>query len=524
MGKNKNRKGSRRGGGSDDASLSDDDGEMMSEADTSISSSATSSKILDFKNMDFAQRRELQRQQTQEKRRAKMKCYLCGNAGHVRRECPGIMDDGRGMSRFKSHFSDTKTAVAKHNQKRIGRKERSSSDSQGDQSYVQVDYPKGFLKLTDEDDQALQQSADRIDSFHYHDTNCDIDAMLAYLKSGRGKHRISQSEALQELQHYLECAMKQSCFGGMISISWLRKRRPWISPVPPGSFLEELQGKRLFFTVGLSPSDFLVDSSNDCDSGRQQQKQEAADGLAESLSSHPSLVAGFHATLDYSEDGLKGKGFSKECQLARLRWTCHAAGKCQVAVLVQIHPGITSIAPPNDDKGIAQNSGSGVAGTPYANVLLDLQQVLSECLVEFPSMKIHLSSWSGSASHMLAFQKAFPTLTVGLESSVTFQKAAHLHECAFELDLSNSSTPRLVLESNNSIPSTVANQMGRDAFSHPGWIPFIASAVAKHNRFRTVQVSLLDDIDSVNYAAVEVAKRTSVAAEALYPLLKEISG
>ena len=37
------------------------------------------------KHLDFAQRRELQRKEAAEKRRSKMKCYLCNQTGHVRR-------------------------------------------------------------------------------------------------------------------------------------------------------------------------------------------------------------------------------------------------------------------------------------------------------------------------------------------------------------------------------------------------------------------------------------------------------
>ncbi|KAL3898138.1 MAG: hypothetical protein SGARI_006750, partial [Bacillariaceae sp.] len=148
-------------------------------------------------------------------------------------------------------------------------------------------------------------------------------------------------------------------------------------------------------------------------------------------------------------------------------------------------------------------------------------QILSTTLETYPELKIHLSAWSGNPEHMLSFCKAFPTLTIGLDSSLTFQKAKHLHECAFELDLS-----RLVLETNSVIPSQVANRMGRDAFSHPGLIPFIATAVAKHSKYHpnsTVDKDDLDGGDANDYAALEVARKTAFAAVALYPLLAKVS-
>lgn len=568
MGK-KNRKGSRRG---DEEEGGDEHDEVLSSSPLKSSTKESNNK----KSMDFAERRELQRQQAQEKRRSKMKCYLCGKAGHVRRECPGILDDGRGMSRFKSaRFSDSKTAVSKqYETTTTKRKERSSSSGSygtNEPSYVQVDYPPGFssrmiedskpsssnsaneeLPLVDGDDRPT-----KVSPCYYHDTNCDIAAIVTYLQSGRGKkHRLSQTEALQELQHYLECAStKQESsllllrLGGMISNSWLRKHRPWTAPIPDNCFLQEERHCRLFYTVGLSPTDFVVltttttvDDNDDADAAfilqqQQQQKEEAVTALVETNASHPSSIAGFHATLDYTEDGSlnKRKGFNKESQLARLQWTCLAAGQCNLAVQIQVQPGYTSAVEDatsggRDDDGSSSSNSSSVAGTPYANALLDLQQVLSVCLQEFPALKIHLSSWNGSAAHMLAFSKAFPTMIFGLDSSVTFHKATHLHECAFELDFSATATttvlPRVVLETNNSIPSAVANGMGRDAFSQPGWIPFIASAIAKYNPFRVEtssgQEKNEEEIEEVDFAAIEIAKRTALAAEALYPLLKTV--
>jgi hypothetical protein len=84
-------------------------------------SSSNSSPPKDL-NLGFAEKRELQRHAAAEKRRQKQKCYLCGKAGHVRRQCPGIVDDGRGMSRYKGK-SNIKSEVQKREQAREKRAE-----------------------------------------------------------------------------------------------------------------------------------------------------------------------------------------------------------------------------------------------------------------------------------------------------------------------------------------------------------------------------------------------------------------
>eukprot|EP00947_MAST-08B_sp_MAST-8B-sp1_P006013 g6013.t1 len=43
---------------------------------------------------ELAERQEKQK----EKRKAKQRCHICGETGHVRRECPGVADGGRGQS------------------------------------------------------------------------------------------------------------------------------------------------------------------------------------------------------------------------------------------------------------------------------------------------------------------------------------------------------------------------------------------------------------------------------------------
>jgi Tat protein secretion system quality control protein TatD with DNase activity len=65
----------------------------------------------------------------------------------------------------------------------------------------------------------------------------------------------------------------------------------------------------------------------------------------------------------------------------------------------------------------------------------------------------------------------------GMDASVGFAKATHMHECAFEVPMS-----QLLLEtgSPSTIPPMVGQLRGRDAFCHSGMIPLIAKALAAH--------------------------------------------
>eukprot|EP00565_Helicotheca_tamesis_P008767 CAMPEP_0185734952 /NCGR_PEP_ID=MMETSP1171-20130828/23992_1 /TAXON_ID=374046 /ORGANISM="Helicotheca tamensis, Strain CCMP826" /LENGTH=95 /DNA_ID=CAMNT_0028405103 /DNA_START=34 /DNA_END=318 /DNA_ORIENTATION=- len=80
-----------------------DDTTTTTESDDDESSPPppTTTTKTNFKELDYAQRQELKRQQAAAKRKSKQRCFLCGKTGHVRRECPGVDDDGRGMSKYK---------------------------------------------------------------------------------------------------------------------------------------------------------------------------------------------------------------------------------------------------------------------------------------------------------------------------------------------------------------------------------------------------------------------------------------
>ena len=76
----------------------------------------------------------------------------------------------------------------------------------------------------------------------------------------------------------------------------------------------------------------------------------------------------------------------------------------------------------------------------------------------------------------MSLLQSFPNnVWFGFDSTVTFAKASHVHECAFDVPLDS-----ILLETgSNSIPSVVTKSMGRHAFSSSALVPFIAQAIAE---------------------------------------------
>ena len=72
------------------------------------------------KNLSFKEKQELRKKQQKEKRQSKQRCYLCGQSGHTRKQCPGIEDGGRGESRYRAKGKGSK--VSSFNKRKWGRK------------------------------------------------------------------------------------------------------------------------------------------------------------------------------------------------------------------------------------------------------------------------------------------------------------------------------------------------------------------------------------------------------------------
>ena len=174
---------------------------------------------VNWKDLDFATRRELQRKEAADKRRAKLKCHICGKSGHVRRECPGIADDGRGESIHTKSKGDPGAKILSNSSKK-GSRNRGRSSGHGSTENNELVLPAGFVR--DQGDYP----------FLFFDTNCDCAATIDYLANGRGKkNKKPFKQAVMEYRDALSNSAETSNFGGMISRSILKQGRPWVAPV-----------------------------------------------------------------------------------------------------------------------------------------------------------------------------------------------------------------------------------------------------------------------------------------------------
>ena len=332
--------------------------------------------------MDFAQRREAQRKAAVEKRRAKMKCHLCGESGHVRRECPGIADDGRGESRHKNAKGDRNArSKAKASDKKGARNRGRKSSSKKYDEARELVLPPGFEPwsvATDEtkdkhhgDDDASDEGRSTA-TFQYFDAGCNPTATIEYLRSGRGKAKKSMKEAIEEYEGTINKVISESNYGGCIARCAIEADRPW--QPQNASPISSQDASNTWFVLGF-------DNAAECD----------GEALSKAISSNKRRVVGAYADLDYRPATLEKKGMNADDQRIRLEATIKVAAEESVPIQVRTSPS------PSTSNGDGDSSTS-----PYASVIVDLGKILLNAIGQYPTLKVHLSCWTGQSEHLAA--------------------------------------------------------------------------------------------------------------------------
>ena len=354
---------------------------------------------------------------------------------------------------------DTAKKGAKNMKNRGSREKRSDS-------IQELVLPPGFSPNVRKDGENghLAQTQDVLasESFQYYDAGCDCTATIEYLRSGRGKNKLSLKAATSEYQNAIGEATSSSNYGGCLSRSYLKKDRPFKEHEASPLLLNE--NDNIWFVVGLD-NEFL------CNEVENEIASHALIFLVDLVCNNDRIV-GVFADLDYSSGTLGRAGCDRASQIQRLCCTCQAASRSCVPVQIR-----TSSAPNTTTE---KQEGASTVTSSYLEEINDLIEVLSEITMLHPALRIHLSCWSGRADDMHKILKIFPeNVWVGMDATVTFAKAKNAHESAFDVP-----TTKLLLETGSprTIPSDVARTLGRMAFCHSGHVPHVAAALANLKR------------------------------------------
>jgi len=525
-------------------------------------------------DLGFADRRELQRKAAADKRRRKMKCHLCGKAGHVRRECPGIADDGRGESRYTKSHGDAGAVLLKGKKNHKKNNTTDNDSSKKSSHHHQLSLPPGFSKFmgkvhTQQHDSSNSNNTIDDDKpphpFLYFDAGCnDGNSILEYLRFGRHGHghshgnggtktkhnnttsssnpyrslssssnphnhsQVSRKDAISEYDASLNHVCETTNFGGCIVRSFLPNNPCQAWNVPQSGESEEgfpfswyqQNPSMLKFVVGVP---FAPPESDNDD----EHDEAVFERLVETANNHEGTVLGFFADLDYTfavsshtpsdaEDNNDNNNNNRlrSFQTQRLKSTLRAAATVDCPVQIRISPGYKPCP-----QSLGERDDHATDG--YALAIRDLGTILLEASKD--PWKVHLSCWNGKAEHLVALEQAFSSskqqqqqLVVGFDGSLGFSKAIHLHESAFEVSLDT-----ILLETGGPgiVPPVVAKHGGRNAFCHPGHLPFVAQELAKHAGSNPRNCHPRDDNNdgpNPEITAEYVARRASENTKAFY--------
>ena len=315
------------------------------------------------KNLSFKEKQELRKKQQKEKRQSKQRCYLCGQSGHTRKQCPGIEDGGRGESRYRAKGKGSKVSSFNKKKNRGQKKRAGSFDIESDE-------------ITKQDD--IHRLSIFQSSVPYIDVNTNVGGLL---------NRTGQKSVAEACKVTLPKNLKTV-------ISSLNK----FSNLSKTYVMDTSQSCKanILYTSGIHP--YYAD---------EMEFQIAKDTLADSFKRDDVVGVG-PIGLDYStrctvDPSRQISIFTEQVKLAV------KAGK---PLLVHIRPELRY-------------------AEGHKKAVKDAATVLSaECPRDY---KICVHAYAGANDTLLTLMKLFSNLYVSFSSIITFSKAKHIREVAFDM-------------------------------------------------------------------------------------------
>ena len=417
--------------------------------------------------MSFKDRRLLRLKENETKRRSKMKCRLCGKPGHVRRECPGIEDGGRGESRYKTRGGvGTGGAQLKKSKRKKGAGARGSKVPSASKR-LQFAFPSTFDSIS------ADTFGESPESFPLIDSSTDVAATLSCLANFSEGKALRKDSALiaaykslvgsQSLPNYAACISRVLLTED--SLSWPHHRE--------GNIVTRAE-ERAWFVVGIdikktaNEGNYYIGEENIGRHGSDETTTSddtwctAATACLKDAWSDKRVV-GFFVKLDFSDAGAR-----RDLQIQHLAMMMKTAISLGAPLQVHICSPQTKT---HTGAGVPSRSDDG-SGSPYTEAL----KVFAAAMIKHgANARVHLTSWAGSCENMAKIIAAFPNLMIGVNGRISFTKSVELHRCVYDIPLE-----KCLMESGSPllVPSQAAEILGRKAVNHSGLIPFVAAAIA----------------------------------------------
>lgn len=341
--------------------------------DDEVDSNNSSSKN---KKLTFKEKQELRQKKQKDRRQAKQRCYLCGEAGHTRKQCPGIEDGGRGESRYRakgkgskmSSFNKKKNRGEKKNKKRGG-----SFD-------------------IDESDMSREEDLYSLKIFQSKIPYIDACTNISGLLNRRSKKTIVEA-CKTKLPTNLSIIVSS-----LNKVSELQKTYPVgvISSGDNENNNEDACVKKVFYTSGIHP--YYAD---------EFQFEHIRESLIDSFKRSDVIAVG-PVGLDYSTRCSVEPSTQKEIFTEQVK----IAVKMGKPLIVHVRPELRY------EEG-------------HKRALKDVATILSmECPTDY---KICLNAYAGTNDTLVKLMKLFTNLYVSFSSIITFSKAKHIREVAFDM-------------------------------------------------------------------------------------------